>query len=161
MLINFNFVVRTVAIFFLFTSCVFAQTHQPSVTVDGRTVTFDADTMWWDHAQDMTGFIMIQGTPIHGPRYAVSSDGISSIGWTVPPGSYTVTAHGFPDDPMFPNRVVKTLTVIVEAETRQEQINDAVYRFYFHRDNWQAAKKDMKDLQPTDAELETAIQAIQ
>jgi hypothetical protein len=155
-----NSVLLSLIIWVAIAISVFGQTHQPSVTVTGRTVSFDADIMWWSHTQDMTGFELTQGTPILGPRYAASSDLSSPVIWAVPPGNYTATAYGFPDDPMAPNRIKQTLTIVVEPVSRQEQINEAVYRFYFHRNNWQASKQDLRDLDPTDAELAIAVDEL-
>lgn len=144
---------HVLAVWFLLASFAYAQTHTPSLTVDGAIVTVDADVMWFDGSQDITGFELREGTYLTSQRIAASTDGSAPIIWSLPSGSYTVTAHGFPDDPANPDRTVATLVADVLPPTRTELIASAVLDFFTHRNGLKDANDRLETLAPTLQEL--------
>lgn len=130
----------------LLASVASAQTHTPSHTVDGRRVTVDADICFWDAGQNMDGFTLVQGTPLMAASIAASKDGTSPIIWEVPPGTYQMTAYGFPDDRMNPERQTATLNIVADPVPRDEAIREALIA-------WFVARSTLQQLNPTRQEL--------
>ena len=143
----------TLAAFLLLTAIANAQTHTPTHTVDGQRVTIDADIVFWSASQNMTGFSLIQGVPLMAPTQAASVDGVSPIIWEIPPGTYQLTAYGFPDDRENPQRTSAVLDIVVNAPTRIEDIRIALTAWLNSLNDVYLARANLQTLNPTRQEL--------
>jgi hypothetical protein len=100
---------------------------------------------------------VIQGTVLTGSELVASSDGQAPIVWKLAPGTYEITAFGYPDNRLLPNRNKVLLTVVIENPTRQQQIKEAFQKFSIANAEAQAAREEIKTLKPTKAEISAAL----
>lgn len=124
--------------------------HVPSLTVTGNEVTIDANFAVYN--SNLQGVEIVQGTELSHPSVVASNNFTDPIILRMPPGTHEITAFGFPADPMQPERDEQTLTAVVEAPTRQQQIN-ALYAKYL------AARDEIIAMTPTTAEAVNALMA--
>lgn len=145
-----NWIIAAVfgVVFWVMATVIATAQHVPSLTVEGDRVTIDADFAW--HHPDLAGVEIIQGVPLQHPSVVASSDGASPIVLKMPPGSHEITTLGFPADRMNPDRGQQTLTAIVSAPTRQQQINELYATYLGTRDRIIA-------IAPTTAEVLKAL----
>jgi hypothetical protein len=139
---------------------ILAQTHTPTATLDNDVVTVEADfatinnvagNLPADEVEPVTGTILTGSTLL------ASSDGIAPIAWRVPPGEYVITAFGYPDDRMNPNRVKTVLNVTVTEPTRIESIRVALNELSLRLFEVKAAKQQIQALSPTQVEVLEAL----
>lgn len=142
--------------------------HVPTATVEGDIVTVNGDFAAIDtigQAKVIEGVPLVVNygdlnpavPPVPGYNLTASSDGIAPVKWQLPPGTYEITAFGYPDDRKFPMRNKAILTVIIADPTRAEQIKSAYQRFSEANADAATAKKAIKDLKPTKAETAAAL----
>lgn len=111
---------RLIAAVLLTASTAFAQPHVPSSSVDGYTVTFDANVVEIVPAPDS----VVAGTILSGTLFA-SPDFLSNIAVTLIPGtSYSIRMLGQSEDPSNPNRQVVTEVLLVSM-TDRDRIREA------------------------------------
>ncbi len=127
--------------------------HVPTATVSGDIVTVNADFAYLD----VEPLEVVQGTILTDTSLIASKDGKLPVSWRLPPGTYSITAFGFPDNRMLPNRNKAILTVTVENPTRQKQITDALQRFSLANIEAEVAREEIKTLKPTRAEISAAL----
>lgn len=155
-------------LFILTMALLYPDVHVPTATVKDDVVTVNADFA----AIDTIGPArVIQGTPlvinygdanpevqpVAGYNLTASSDGKSPLKWQLSPGTYEITAFGYPDNRLLPNRNKVILTVTVENPTRQKQIADALQRFSAANVEAEMAREEIKTLKPTRAEISAAL----
>jgi hypothetical protein len=131
----------------------YVDVHVPAATVDGDVVTVFADFAHLESAP----LEVVQGVVLDGPDLVASSDGQLPIVWKLSPGTYEITAFGYPDNRLLPNRNKVLLTVVIENPTRQQQIKEAFQKFSIANAEAQAARDEIKTLKPTKAEISAAL----
>lgn len=135
----------------------------PTVTVVGDLVTVSADIAWVDLASNPSAVVVpietVQGVTLTGSTLLASSDGKAPVAWRLPPGSYKVTALGYPPNRMIPVRSEIVLDVVVNPPTRQQEINEAFRAFTIAKGDMAEALAALNTLKPTKAELKTAALA--
>ena len=145
----------------LFAMAFVIQTHTPTATVNGDVVTVAADFAYIDNAVGTAVVIPVaitQGTILADDNNMLaSSDGTSPITWQLSPGTYKVTAFGYPDDRMSPMRTMVVLDVTIGSPTRQQQITDAVRAYSLATYDAAQALSELRTLKPTRAELLAAL----
>ena len=143
----------------LFVSMLAVQPQLPTATVVGDVVTVPADIAWVDPAVGSTIVVplaTVQGTVLVGSTMLASYDGVAPAAWRLPPGSYKITAFGYPPDRLNPMRSEIVLDVIIANPTRAKQIKDALQRFTLAKAEYAQAKAALDALNPTRAELRIA-----
>ena len=136
------------------------QTHTPTATVTGDVVTVSADFAWIEPAAGTSIVVPIaikDGVQLIDPTMLASTDGVKPIAWQLSPGSYKVTAFGYPDNRLFPQRTKVVLDVTVLSPTRQQQIAEAVKAYSIASADSAEALAELKVLKPTKAELAAAL----
>jgi hypothetical protein len=130
----------------------------PTVVVDKNTVTVYGDIAWFNTPVP-EGLELIQGTPLTGrDSLAASYDGVEPIIWRVPTsGTHSITAYGYPDDRMNPDRPEAILEVVITAPTRQQDINAALLEYAQRKFQLQMAITTLRALSPSREELAAAI----
>ena len=138
-------------------SVLFAPGDPPTANVAGDIVTINADIAWF--AQPLPpGSALIQGTRLGGQdSLAASSDGVEPIIWRLPPGSYNITAFGYPVDRMNPVRIEAVLPIVVNPPDRATLIRGALLQYSASVYQTQLAKEELVQLAPTLAEIRAAI----
>jgi hypothetical protein len=132
--------------------------HIPTATVSGDVVTVNADFAYLDLPDSGVSVGIVQGVQLVGdPAILSSTDGKLPVVWRLPPGTYSITAFGYPDNRLLPNRNKVILTVTVENPTRQQQIADALQRFSVANVEAEMAREEIKTLKPTRAEISAAL----
>jgi len=135
----------------------FAPGDPPTANVVGDLVTINADIAWFVEPLP-PGAALIQGTTLAGvPSLAASSDGVGPIVWRLPPGTYTITAFGYPVDRLNPQRIEGALSVTVDPPDRATLIRGALLQYSASVYQTQLAKQELITLAPTLAEIRTAI----
>lgn len=129
---------------FSLTTVCYAQTHQPTHTVNGREITVDAEIANITPNPER----LVSGTMLTNDSMVFSLVG-EPIVWTLNPGTYRLRMMGYADDPEHPNRSVVELDIVVEL-TRKEAICDAYDRLY-------QAMVEIRALAPTYYEFAEAV----
>lgn len=127
--------------------------HVPTATVSGDVVTVSADFAFLD----IDPLEVVQGVPLYDTSLLASTDGALPVSWRLAPGTYQITAFGYPDKRSAPNRNRVVLTVTIDNPTRQQQIKDAIQRFSIANIEAQHARDEIRALQPTRAEISAAL----
>lgn len=140
------------------------QTHTPTATVSGDVVTVSADIAWIDYApvsgQTVPVVVPVaikEGTILVDKTMLASYDGVKPVAWQLPPGTYKVTAFGYPDSRLNPMRTKVVLDVVIANPTRQQQLKDALKKFSIASAEAAMAKAEIVALNPTKAELTAAL----
>jgi len=129
----------------------------PTLIVDKDRITISADIAWFNDPLP-PGSVLIQGTPLAGQdSLAASYDGVQPIIWSVPIGEYSITAYGYPDNRMQPQRPEAVLDAVVVGPTRQMQITAALLEYAQRQYQTQMALETLQTLVPTRQELRDAI----
>lgn len=128
--------------------------HTPTYTVSGQTVTIDAEIAWIDQRPPNSTYALTTGTK--GPHLDLigfnSADVHGNLVWQLTPGEWTMTLMGHADDLQNPNRQVQQVTFTVSGPTREEAILANVIAYL-------TAKRDLAIMEPppTQAEMLTAV----
>ena len=138
-------------------SILLAPGDPPTANVVGDLVTINADIAWFVDPLP-PGAALIQGTRLAGQdSLAASSDGVGPIIWRLPPGSYNITAFGYPIDRLNPQRIEAVLPIVVNPPDRSTLIRGALLQYSASVYQTQLAKQELITLAPTLAEIRTAI----
>lgn len=138
---------------------VLIQQQTPTATVNGDVVTVAADIAWIDPAAGQSvvqPLATVQGTILIGPTMLASRDGVEPVAWKLPPGSYKVTAFGYPSNRSIPVRKEIVLDIVISNPTRPKLIRDALQKYTEARTEAAIALTELNALKPTKDELRTA-----
>lgn len=145
---------KTLVCFLWLTVVAFGQTHVPSYTIDGASVTFDAEYVSLPPGTVPQSALGINlGSPSQIAEFS-RGQGITVV---LDAGTYDVFIMGRPDDPMQPERQVIDATIVIVGPTRMDSIRDAYFRFFFGRDEKNQASSDLEALAPTEDEQREAL----
>jgi len=138
------------------------QTHTPTATVSGDVVTVSADFAWVETPEGSQVSIVkpvgiVEGVQLNDDTMLASTDGVKPIAWRLSPGTYKVTAFGYPDNRLFPMRTKIVLDVVIASPTRKQQIAEAVKAYSIASADAAVALNDLKSLKPTKVELAEAL----
>lgn len=145
---------------FMFSYSAYSQTHMPSLVVDENIVTIDADIIALDGAIDISTIELLEGTVLSAPSVFASSDGVSPIVLKMPVGVHSISAWGFPEDRMFPERNYIVLSATINAPTREQLIVSAYKELLKIRAEWNSMIVSINELNPTKQETRDALVKI-
>lgn len=145
----------------LFMLALTLQTHTPTAAVSGDVVTVSADFAYVESVSGPDPVVPVsvtEGVVMAGDyNLLASADGVKPVAWQLEPGTYRVTAFGYPDNRALPMRTKVVLDVTVLSPTRQQQIVDALKQYAISSADTAEAIAAIKTLKPSKAELAAAF----
>lgn len=129
----------------------------PTVEQSDNIITLHADIAWFEGSLP-EGSKSLSGTTLAGnDTLRASSDGVSPIVWSLPPGNYTIKAYGYPINRMDPLRASATFEVTVVAPDRVQRLAKLLLEFSQRLYQYEAVKSEIITMAPTKEELRQVL----